>query len=97
MKKSNRFSLSIFLILCLFSISFSSDSFFIQRVDAGVNSTDTVLIFDSSGSMEEFDTTGISKLEAAQRAGIQILNVIEAEHDALSSSGQVGLVNYDSS
>ena len=97
MKKSSRFYLSIFVILCLFSISFSSDFIFIQRADADANSTDTVLIFDSSGSMEEYDTTGISKLEAAQRAGVQILNVIEAEHDALSSSGQVGLVNYDSS
>lgn len=96
MKKSSRFYLSIFFIFCIFSISFSSAFIFIQRGDADANSTDTVLIFDSSGSMEEYDTTGISKLEAAQRAGVQILNVIKAEHDALGSSGQVGMVTYNS-
>lgn len=60
-------------------------------------STDTVLVFDTSGSMNDSDTSGISKLEAAQRAGMQILNVIEAENVALGASGYVGLVSYDNS
>lgn len=59
-------------------------------------STDTVLVFDTSGSMDDFDASGMTKISAAKQAGVQILNVIEAENVALAGSSQVGLVNYGS-
>lgn len=57
--------------------------------------TETVLVFDTSGSMSDSDSSGISKIEAAQRAGIQILNVIEAENVALGASNQIGVASYN--
>ncbi len=59
------------------------------------SSTETVLVFDTSGSMSDSDSSGISKIEAAQRAGIQILNVIEAENVALGASDQIGVASYN--
>ena len=59
-------------------------------------STDTVLVFDTSGSMAELDLSGTSKINAAQQAGVQILNIIEAENEALVNSSRVGLVSYGS-
>lgn len=56
--------------------------------------TDTVLVFDTSGSMQDYDSAGISKLQAAQQAGMQILNIIEAENEAITRNSQVGLVSY---
>jgi len=59
-------------------------------------STDTVLVFDTSGSMAELDMSGTTKIDAAQQAGVQILNIIEAENEALVGSSRVGLINYGS-
>lgn len=59
------------------------------------SSTETVLVFDTSGSMSDPDSSGISKIEAAQRAGLQILNVIEAENVALGASNQIGIASYN--
>ncbi len=59
------------------------------------SSTETVLVFDTSGSMSDSDSSGISKIEAAQRAGLQILNVIEAENIALGASNQIGIASYN--
>ncbi len=59
------------------------------------DSTETVLVFDTSGSMSDSDSSGISKIEAAQRAGLQILNVIEAENIALGASNQIGIASYN--
>lgn len=60
-----------------------------------IGSTETVLVFDTSGSMTDQDSSGISKIEAAQRAGLQILNVIEAENLALGASNQIGIASYN--
>lgn len=87
-------------ILILIVISSLFINFFVTENPAlasPLTGSDTVLVFDTSGSMDERDATGITKLEAAQKAGMQILNVIEAENDALGSSSQVGLVTYDRS
>jgi len=58
-------------------------------------STDTVLVIDTSGSMDEFDVSSTTKIEAAQQAGMQILNVIEAENTALVGSNEVGIISYN--
>lgn len=58
----------------------------------GVSST--VLVFDTSGSMSEYDSSGMTKIDAAKRAGAQILNVIDAENTALGASSQVGVAQY---
>lgn len=58
-------------------------------------STDTVLVFDTSGSMDDPDASGTTKITAAKQAGLQILNIIEAENDALVGSSQVGIASYD--
>lgn len=55
----------------------------------------TVLVFDTSGSMDGFDRTGITKLEAAKHAGGNILDILEAEASSSTSlSGQIGLVRF---
>jgi Mg-chelatase subunit ChlD len=53
-------------------------------------STATALIFDVSGSMDEYDASGMTKLQAAQAAGADILNIIAAENQA-----QGGVVHND--
>lgn len=62
--------------------------------DQEIRSTDTVLVFDTSGSMGEPDSSGITKITAAKQAGMQILNIIEAENVALVGSSQVGIASY---
>ncbi|NLB71940.1 MAG: FHA domain-containing protein [Chloroflexi bacterium] len=86
--------LTLFLISLLFIKFFATEN---PALAYPLTGSDTVLVFDTSGSMDERDKTGVTKLEAAQLAGIQILNVIEAENAALGSSNQVGLVTYDRS
>ena len=54
----------------------------------------SILVFDTSGSMADFDAGGSSKIDAARSAGTQILNVIAAENSALSAANQVGVVRY---
>ncbi len=58
----------------------------------------TVLIFDTSGSMQEADAGGHgSKIQAAQSAGQQLLNVIKAENAIPGSiTSQAALVHFSS-
>ncbi|MFC1997563.1 FHA domain-containing protein [Chloroflexota bacterium] len=57
----------------------------------------TVMVFDTSGSMREMDQTGITKLEAAKRAGGNILDILDAEAGSSAGfSGQIGLVRFSS-
>lgn len=58
------------------------------------STSSTVLVFDTSGSMSEPDSSGQAKIDAARRAGTQILNIISAENSALGSSNQIGVVGY---
>ena len=62
--------------------------------DQTLSSTNTVLVYDRSGSMGDQDSSGISKIEAAQRAGLQILNIIDAENAALGASNQICIASY---
>ena len=72
-----------------------SPAFIETRPPATVASTSTVLIFDTSGSMSEYDPSGTMKIEAAQAAGINILDVIAAENQAaISGSHQLGVVDF---
>jgi Mg-chelatase subunit ChlD len=60
------------------------------------SSSATVFLLDTSGSMNEQDITGYSKIEAAQRATQSILDVIKTENmSALSYLNQVGMVSFD--
>jgi len=64
--------------------------------DTYAESTASVLLLDTSGSMDELDITGFSKIEAAQRATRSILDVIMAETvPGLSYKHQAGLVSFD--
>ncbi len=58
--------------------------------------SNTVLVFDTSGSMGEINSSGLRKIEAARRAGEQIVNVISAENIALGTSSQIGISRYNS-
>jgi len=61
-------------------------------------STASVLLLDTSGSMDEEDITGYTKIEAAQRASTSILDVIQSEKSAFSTyTHQFGMVSFDSS
>jgi Mg-chelatase subunit ChlD len=58
------------------------------------SSSSTVLVFDTSGSMLDLDSSGMGKIDAAKRAGAQILNVISAENSAVSTPSQIGIAGY---
>jgi len=56
----------------------------------------TILVFDTSGSMEDQDISGITKLEAAVYAGDNILEIIAAEAQAgVGAGNQVGVVDFN--
>jgi len=61
---------------------------------APTGTSSTVLVFDTSGSMNDPDSSGQAKIDAARKAGTQILNIISAENSALGSSNQIGMVGY---
>jgi len=55
------------------------------------------MVFDTSGSMNDLDRTGISKIDAAKRAGSNILDILEAEASStMGFSGRIGLVRFSS-
>lgn len=58
--------------------------------------TSTVLVFDTSSSMRASDPSGMTKLEAAQKAGGNILDIIEAENQANpATTSQIGIVEFN--
>ena len=58
--------------------------------------SDTVLVFDTSGSMREEDTSGQTKLRAAQLAGSNITDIIAAENAAQTDvENRVGVVDLN--
>ena len=60
------------------------------------SNTSTVLVFDASGSMDEPDPSGMTKLEAAQKAGGNILDIIDAENQANpATASQIGIVQFN--
>jgi Mg-chelatase subunit ChlD len=70
----------------------------ISLPDWQATSTSTILLLDTSGSMEEQDVTGYTKIQSAQKAASAILNVILTEKTSISSHiHQVGLISFDDS
>lgn len=68
-----------------------------QGASGNVNSS-TVMVLDTSGSMDESDITGMTKLEAAQNAASNILDVIATEaQQSTTVISKVGLVNFNAS
>lgn len=58
-------------------------------------SSSTVFAIDVSASMDEEDTGGLTKLQAAQNASINMLDIIDAENQASSGANhQVGIVTF---
>jgi len=58
----------------------------------------TVMVLDTSGSMDEADITGLSKLQAAQRAAGNIINIASSEAQQSNTiTTSLGLVNYNNS
>lgn len=67
-----------------------------QPISSVSSSSSTVLVLDTSGSMNEADVSGRSKLQAAQAAATNILDVIAAEVQSGTGQGsQVGLVDFN--
>ncbi len=78
----------IVLLLSLFSVAFSS-------LPATGNETATLLLFDTSGSMDETDASGMTKMAAAIAAGRQIVNMIEAENRSSSGgAASIGVAHF---
>lgn len=65
----------------------------VSPIPVGGN-TSTVLIFDTSGSMDEPDASGVNKLQAARQSGDRILDILEAERQAGSAISQISLVAF---
>ncbi|MDD2920800.1 MAG: FHA domain-containing protein [Anaerolineales bacterium] len=53
----------------------------------------TALLFDISGSMDEQDLSGVTKLDSAKGAGARILDIIQAENSA-SQGAEVGILSF---
>ena len=57
--------------------------------------TSTIMVFDSSGSMDDFDPSGVTKLQAAINASSNILDIIETQNQSLVSGvNQIGVVQF---
>jgi len=84
------------------TITFSLVMFHVVNVVAQTSGTNdsvlTVLVFDTSGSMDDMDASGIIKLDAAKRAGKNLLSLMASQNDSgFSAVNQVGIVEfYDS-
>lgn len=65
-----------------------------QTILPGSLTSSTVLVFDTSGSMGEYDTSGQAKIEAAKKAGEQILNMVSAENSAQNTANQIAIAGY---
>ena len=60
--------------------------------------TTTILVFDTSGSMDDADISGATKMQAAVSAGSSVLAVIDAENQAnLGAQNEIGVVDFSSS
>jgi len=60
------------------------------------NNTSTLFVFDTSGSMNEADASGMTKLLAAIAAGSNTLDVIQAENQAQTNANSlVGIVSFN--
>jgi Mg-chelatase subunit ChlD len=90
----------IAILFVSFGIWSKGDVAFASPPANSTNGTDTstVLVFDTSGSMDEPDASGVVKLDAAKSAGIKLLEVIGAENQAgISSSHEVAIVEFGDS
>ncbi len=61
-----------------------------------VNTT-TILVIDTSGSMDDLLATGESKLGAAKNAGRKLLDIIGAENEVSVSAHKVAIVEFSDS
>jgi Mg-chelatase subunit ChlD/pimeloyl-ACP methyl ester carboxylesterase len=71
---------------------------FPAATSAQINSinTSTVMVLDTSSSMDELDSSGVMKIEAARDAGYRLLDVIGAENQAgLASRNEVAVVRFN--
>ncbi len=56
--------------------------------------TATVLLFDTSGSMDRLEPGGVKKIDAAMTAADDILNLIGTENELSSGAHQVGVASF---
>lgn len=85
------------ILFILFGIGSRSEAAFASpRVDsANGTGTSTVLVIDTSASMDDILPTGGAKLTAAQDAGRKLLDIIGAENEAgISSRHEVAIVDF---
>lgn len=59
----------------------------------GSKGSSTAMLFDVSGSMEELDLTGITKLDAAKDSGSRILDIIQAEN-SVSQGAEIAILSF---
>lgn len=57
------------------------------------SNSSTAMLFDVSGSMEELDFTGITKLDAAKDSGSRILDIIQAEN-SVSQGAEIAILSF---
>ncbi len=78
------------------AVGIEGSSRFPSTPPSPVSGSSTILVFDSSGSMNDQDASGVTKLIAAKTAGQSILDVIKAENEVADSGiAQVGLVDFN--
>lgn len=84
-------------LLALSLIIFHSHPAASQSGDVTLNSSLTVLAFDTSGSMAEADSSGLVKIDAARRAANTLINLIETENSIQASANQVAVTQFNTS
>ena len=62
---------------------------------SGIHSS-TALVIDTSGSMAWDDPTGVSKIEAARKAAMTFINMLETENRAFGAEHEAALIAFSS-
>lgn len=94
-KQSQQTVLLIMLTMALFLVTIGSESVKSVQAQTGGGGTTTILVYDTSGSMDEDDVSGLTKMQAAINAGAGILSVIDAENQAnLGAVNEIGVIDF---
>ncbi len=97
-KKNTTFTIITVLMLMMLTLSVAPVGATKSPISdfQSVWATSTILVFDTSGSMRDPDSSGMTKMDAAIDAGYDIINVINAENESnLGSINEIGVVEFN--
>lgn len=57
--------------------------------------TNTVIVIDVSGSMDDYDPSGVTKMEAAKKAAKQMVEQLNSANNSMGTNHQIAVVSFD--